>query len=132
MLTLLLQYEIPKLADDAYATVGRVLGQISTPEVGMRVLRDITDKESTAGALQRTLIDRMLALLPKDAPTSNGTNKRKRESISDRMLQSMPSEDHYSQVITVPKRSERAKTPTAKAKEYVSHHFPPVWRCVTD
>ena len=123
MLTALPQYEIPKLADDAYATAGKVLSQITTAEVGLHVLRDLSDKQSAKGALQRTIIDRLLTLIPRDVSMRGAGNKRRREEDAATPSATAPAGEHYPNVIRVPlKKSGRAKTPTLKAKEYVRSH----------
>ena len=79
----------------------------------MHVLRDLTDKEDSAGALQRTIIDRILSLLPKEA-ASTGTKRKRVTSASRKVKEEL---DDYAEAITASERPQRAKTPSAKAKE---------------
>ena len=87
------------------------------------MLKDLTEKDSAAGVLQRTVIDRVLDLFPKE-----GSRQGKRRSGSSRVA--TPAEaleadaEDLPEVVRVPKRSTRAKKPTAKAKEYLNPPFP--------
>jgi hypothetical protein len=114
------------LAEDAYAAVGTVLAQITTPEVALHVLRDLTAKDTVAGVLQRTLADRVLSLLPRDLSAATGQRKRKRDTDGERRVEAhdLPHQvvkaevpDADDEGIIVPDRPERTKKPTAKAKQ---------------
>ena len=94
------------------------MSQIKTAEVGLHVLRDLTDKKSATGALQKTIIDRLLTLVSKDASPRDGGNKRRREEDADASPSIAPGDDHYPRVIAVRNKSGRTKKPTDKAKEY--------------
>ena len=107
---MILQYELPKLADEAYAAIGKVIGGIAIAKGGLHVLRDLTEAQSTMGALQRTIIDRVLGLLTRSGRPRVNENKRKRgEEIGEQ-----PSDQAHDQA----KRPDRVKKPTEKAKEY--------------
>jgi hypothetical protein len=109
-----MQYGISKLGDNAYSAVGDVLGHITSAEVGLYVMRDLTDKDTGAGALQRTIIDRVLSLLPREhAPTA--FMKRKHEPSAHEITgdgeDGNPSPGNFSV------RPDRIKKPTAKAQQ---------------
>jgi hypothetical protein len=78
-------------------------------------MRDLTEKDTGAGALQRTIIDRVLSLLPRDV-VGAPTKKRKRESS----VPEVKAEDEGEEEDTSPKnvavRPDRIKKPTAKAQ----------------
>ena len=111
---------MPKLTEESYANVGRVLANISTVECGLRILKDLTEAQDTNGALQRTIIDRVLALLIKTPTPPTGSSKRKHEGEEEnKPLVLRGKEDDDAESDDTPKRSERPKKPTEKAKEYI-------------
>ena len=77
----------------------------------MHVLRDLTDKEDSAGALQRTIIDRILSLLPKEA-ASTGTKRKRVTSASRKVKEEL---DDYAEAITASERPQRAKPRSREA-----------------
>ena len=119
------QYEIPRLADAAYARVGHVIRQITSVQNGLRVLRELSDEKNAIGALQRTLIARLLSLLTDEderaASPERKTRKRSRSNDADGSTANeadpAETEKQYPDVVRVPKRSERPKKPTDKVKE---------------
>ncbi|KAK3680551.1 hypothetical protein LTR37_021177 [Vermiconidia calcicola] len=119
------KYEIPKLADAAYSKVGNVIGHVTNAEAGLRILRDLTNDRSTEGALQRTVIDRILSLI-KEAPIPRiVVNEQKLENGDEEEASATAgAEQEYPDIIRVPKKSGRPKKPTekVKVKEYASTH----------
>lgn len=122
------------MANDAHAMVGRAIRLITTTEDGLRVLRE-TSVFTATGALQRTIIDRALDLLPKDecapSPQNRGT-KRGPGANAGASSVDFDKEDSdgpleaYPKVIKIPKRSGRPPKPTEKgAPRKLSSQAPP-------
>ena len=92
---------------------------------GLRVLRELSDEKNAIGALQRTLIARLLNLLTdEDERAASPERKTRKRSRSDEAHGSTANEadpleagKQYPDVVRVPKRSERPKKPTDKVKE---------------
>lgn len=126
-----MQYAMPKLAEEAYNVAGHFIGKIESVEDGLRTLRDISVGGTAMGALQRTIIDRTLSLLPGDEhavppqPTMTNNTIRGNDlpiTPGNFTLGSASSNVKVSSnVVVKPKRSGRPRTPSAKAKEYVHH-----------
>jgi hypothetical protein len=92
--------------------VGQILSHITSAEVGLHVIRDLTEKDTGAGALQRTIIDRVLSLLPRDV-VGAPAKKRKRESSAPEVKAEDVDEEEDTSPKNVAVRPDRIKKLTA-------------------